>query len=65
MKGVQFVVDENGNKTAVVINLKRYSELWEDFYDCAVAHARKNEPRESLASVKGRLTSRGKTRSHE
>jgi hypothetical protein len=33
MKGVQFVVDEHGNKTAVVINLKHYSELWEDFYD--------------------------------
>ena len=44
MKGVQFVVDERGTKTAVVINLKHYSELWEDFYDCAVAQARKNEP---------------------
>jgi predicted nucleic-acid-binding protein len=64
MKGVQFVVDEHGTKTAVVINLKQYSELWEDFYDCAVAQDRKNEPRESLASVKKRLMTRGKTRSH-
>ncbi|MGA2799639.1 MAG: hypothetical protein ABSE63_18810 [Thermoguttaceae bacterium] len=64
MKGVQFVVDEHGTKTAVVINLKHYSELWEDFYDSALARARKNEPRESLASVKKRLKKRGKTRSH-
>jgi hypothetical protein len=64
MKGVQFVVDEHGNKTAVVINLKQNSELWEDFYDGAVAHSREREPRESLASVKKRLLTRGKSRSH-
>ena len=64
MKGVQFVVDENGTKTAVVINLKDNSELWEDFYDRALAEARKNEPRESLASVKKRLLKRRKTGPH-
>jgi hypothetical protein len=64
MKGIQFVVDEKGDKTAVVINLKQHSELWEDFYDTAIAHARESEPRESLASVKKRLATRGKTRSH-
>ena len=64
MKGVQFVVDERGTKTAVVINLKRYSELWEDFYDSAVAESRKKEPRESLASVKKRLIAQGKVRSN-
>ena len=64
MTGVQFVVDEHGTKTAAVINLKHYSELWEDFYDGAVAQARKKEPRESLESVKKRLATRGKIRSH-
>jgi len=64
MKGVQFVVDEHGTKQAVVINLKHCSELWEDFYDSALAQARKKEPRESLASVKKRLMARGKNRSH-
>jgi hypothetical protein len=64
MKGVQFVVDEQGNKTAVVINLRQYSELWEDFYDSAIAESRKKEPRESLESVKKRLMARGKIRSH-
>ena len=64
MKGVQFVIDEHGTKTAAVINLKYYSELWEDFYDSAVAQARKKEPRESLESVKKRLATRGKMHSH-
>jgi hypothetical protein len=64
MKGVQFLVDDNGQKTAVVINLKRHSELWEDFYDSAVARSREQEPRESLESVKKRLSARGRARSH-
>jgi hypothetical protein len=64
MKGVQFVIDESGEKTAVVINLKQHSELWEDFYDSAVAHARDKELRESLESVEKRLLAKGKTRLH-
>ena len=64
MKGVQFVVYGRGTKTAAVISLKHHSELWEDFYDCAVADARKKEPRESLESVKKRFVSRGKLNSN-
>jgi hypothetical protein len=55
MKGVQFLVDEKGNRTAVLIDLKRNSELWEDFYDLALARDRESEPRESLETVKRRL----------
>ncbi len=60
MKGVQFVVDENGQKTAVVINLKQHSQVWEDFYDTAVASGREKEPRESLEDVKRRIARRRK-----
>jgi len=62
VKGVQFVVDEQGEKTAVVIDLRKCGELWEDFYDTAVAHARRHEPRETLERVKRRLVRRGKLR---
>jgi hypothetical protein len=55
MKGIQFLVDEKGKKTAVLIDLKRNANLWEDFYDVALARGRKGERRESLASVKRRL----------
>ena len=60
MKGVQFVVNERGEKTAVVIDLKKHSDVWEDFYDAAVARQRQHEPRETLDSVKRRLRRRGK-----
>ena len=55
MEGVQFLIDEKGNKTAVLIDLKRNAALWEDFYDLALARARKSEPRETLESVKRRF----------
>ncbi len=60
MKGVQFVVDEKGQKTSVVIDLKEYAELWEDFYDTALARSRRHEPREALESVRRRLVRNGK-----
>ena len=37
VKGVQFLVDEPGKKTAVLIDLRKNAELWEDFYDRALA----------------------------
>jgi hypothetical protein len=62
MKGVQFVIDERGEKTAVVIDLKRHAAIWEDFFDVAVAKDREDEPRESLAAVKRHLHRAGKLR---
>ncbi len=55
MKGIQFVVDENGEKVAVQLDLKKYKQLWEDFYDVITARVRADEPRESLQSVKEKL----------
>lgn len=60
MKGIQFVVDDKGGKTAVLIDLQEHGELWEDFYDCLIARARADEPRETLAEVREKLHQRGK-----
>jgi len=60
MKGIQFVTDEKGQKTAVLIDLKKFGELWEDFYDSLIAAQRAAEPRESLESVRRRLQRQGK-----
>lgn len=38
-----------------MIDLRKNAELWEDFYDRALANSREDEPRESLESVKERL----------
>jgi hypothetical protein len=32
MEGIQYVLDDKGEKTAVLIDLKKHRELWEDFY---------------------------------
>jgi PHD/YefM family antitoxin component YafN of YafNO toxin-antitoxin module len=60
MEGIQFVINDKGQKVAVLIDLYKYSELWEDFYDSLTAHLRVEEPRETLASVKKRLRQQGK-----
>jgi len=60
MSGIQFVVDGKGAKTAVVIDLKKFGDVWEDFYDTLIAQGRLNERRESLASVRKRLQRKGK-----
>ncbi|MCD5425664.1 MAG: hypothetical protein LRZ92_04295 [Methanosarcinaceae archaeon] len=52
IEGIQFVTNEAGEKTAVLIDLKQYGELLEDFYDVLIAHKRADEPRESLESVR-------------
>jgi len=58
MKGIQFVVDENNEKKAVLIDLAENAEIWEDFYDALIAKGRADEPRVSLAEVRRRLASR-------
>lgn len=58
IKGVQYLVDDRGKPTAVVIDLRKHRKLWEDFYDRALAESRRAEPRESLESVKTRLANR-------
>ena len=64
MKGVQFLVDEHGRKTAVLIDLKKNAKAWEDFYDLALAREREDEPREPLQSVMKRLKKSAKTQSN-
>ncbi len=49
MRGVKFLVDKSGKKTAVVLDLRKNAALWEDVYDSALARSRAREPRESLA----------------
>ncbi len=60
IKGIRYVIDESGEKTAVLIDLKEHGELWEDLYDTLIAEQRRDEPRESLEEVKKRLRQLGK-----
>jgi len=62
IKGVRYVVDEGGEPTAVLIDLKANSELWEDFYDRALAESRRAEPRETFESGRAKLAKRRRPR---
>ncbi|HMT10234.1 MAG TPA: hypothetical protein PKA39_01265 [Ignavibacteria bacterium] len=55
MTGINFVINDKGKKSAVVIDLKKHGKLWEDFYDALKVKQRKNEPRETLQMVKTRF----------
>lgn len=61
VKGIQYVVGANGEKTAVMLDLKKHRRLWEDVFDRLLAEQRKNEPRETLKQVKARLQRRHKS----
>ena len=55
LKGVDFVVDEDGERKAVIIDLKQHRVLLEDFYDTLLAQERQNDPRETLGEVRKRV----------
>lgn len=62
MTGVQYVVDENGNKTAAIIDLAIHKELWEDFEDLLVSRSREDEENVSFEQAKAQLIASGKLR---
>jgi len=58
VKGIKFVIDDAGQKKAVLIDIKKYKEIWEDFYDALLVKERESEPRESLKEVKKKVLGR-------
>jgi len=55
VKGINFLVDEGNEKQAVVIDLKKHRDLWEDFYDTLLTKNREKDPRETLEHVRNRI----------
>ena len=51
----QYIVDEKGKKTAVILQIGEYEELMEDLHDLAVIAERKDEPTISFNELKKRL----------
>jgi len=64
MKGVSYLVDDAGNKTGVILDLRKHRQLWEDIYDRLLIESRRNEPRATLEKVRERLKAERKTRTH-
>ncbi|MBL4664751.1 MAG: hypothetical protein JKY23_02150 [Nitrospinaceae bacterium] len=55
MEGIQYIIDDKGQKKAVIIDLKQHGQLWEDLEDNLIADQRANEPRETLEAVRKKL----------
>lgn len=60
MEGINYVTDDNNERIAVQIDLRKYGELWEDFYDSLIAELRKNEEKIPFDEVVNNLKSSGK-----
>jgi hypothetical protein len=52
MEGLRYIVDEKGKRRAVVVDLKRHGDLWEDVYDAMIAEAREGEERLDWESIR-------------
>jgi PHD/YefM family antitoxin component YafN of YafNO toxin-antitoxin module len=50
-----YVIDENGNKIAVILPFKEYQHLKEDLHDLAMVAERRDEGTISLADLKKRV----------
>ena len=55
----QYVIDTEGNKTAVILSLQRYEQLMEDLHDLAVVAERREEKPISLKEMQRRLREDG------
>ena len=55
MKGVQFLIEDEGERKAVIIDLSIHREFWEDFFDAVVSKDRQDEPQEPLNEVRRKV----------
>ncbi|AQG79399.1 hypothetical protein [Spirosoma montaniterrae] len=55
MRGIHYLTDDNGQRTAVVIDIQTYGEALEDFLDGLEAEARKAEPKEDFNEAVERI----------
>jgi PHD/YefM family antitoxin component YafN of YafNO toxin-antitoxin module len=55
----QYVIDEKGQKTAVIIPVEEYEELLEDIHDLAIIAERRDEPTIDFEELKKKLKKDG------
>lgn len=56
---LQYITDEAGNKTAVILSIEEYEELLEDMHLIRVAYETKDESRRPLSQVLEELRASG------
>lgn len=58
LSGINYIVDERGKRTAVVIELNGNEGLWEELEALLLYHQRKDEPLIPMDKVHGKLNRR-------
>jgi PHD/YefM family antitoxin component YafN of YafNO toxin-antitoxin module len=51
----RFIVDDKGQKVAIILPLAEYEKMQEDLHDLAIAAERRDEPTLTLEDLKKRL----------
>ncbi len=60
MEGIKYLIDDQKKTVAVQIDLDKYGDLWEDFYDVIVAKSREEEESIPFEDLVNELKSSGK-----
>ena len=55
----QYVTDDTGRRTAVILPFEEFQELLEDLSDLATIATRRNEPTQSLSDLKAEFVANG------
>jgi len=56
----QYIVNEKGQKTAVILDVNEYEELLEDLHDIAIVAERRDELTIDFEELKNRLKADGR-----
>lgn len=54
MNKEQYIIDSNGNTSAVILPIEEYEEMLEDLHDLAIIAERKNEATVNFDEIKKR-----------
>ncbi len=48
----QYIIDQDGNKTAIILSIERYEQILEDLHDLVIVAERRSEQPVGLAKMK-------------
>ena len=55
----QYIIDEKGQKVAIIVPIEEYEELLEDLHDLVVIAERRDEPILSFEEIKEKMRKNG------
>ncbi len=62
MRGIRFVIDANGRRVAIIIDLKKHGSRLQDLFDGVISESRRKEKGIPFEKVKADLVKRRRVR---